>query len=1208
MATFLPTVLIGVGGTGQSVLTYVKKEIRETNEGKDPENIKYLCFDTMPEGNVGGDTNVSEEVISLGNVFLERNVEFIGLSGNGWAIGQQVLQGNAPHIGKKVGDDGGYTWLDAEYLSRFPALWSLSIGAGRVRQFGRLGYFMKIDTDIQPKIKRAFELVKQSNPKKERVNIILVGSMAGGTGAGLFVDMGILCRSLAGILDNNITIIGFNLFPRAFIGDAALGDAAKHMMARSFAGWRELDRFMNVAEHQGKHVISYKGNHSLDIAVDQRPFDLCYMVDSYSQANALTIQKPMEGVYPAMADFITFMLDAQSGDAYQKHVANYLPDMSNSNKPGYSAFRTYSVRTPIYYDLESNALQLGKDLLERWLIPVRHEQSKAIIGLKDNANLQVSNQKGKNEVVPFLSAQSHAKDAQIDRIHAKQTGSGATGSEAVIQNTHFMKYLAQIYNWKTEPEQFNDQVLMDARGGFTYRGQDDEEGINMMTPIGRVAIWPGDYDDTELEIKGQKVKKSQAEILQEAETSVWRDLKAIQQDVNDPAEALMNLKNPQIGLPEYDRTHFGEGAGDSGSFGRMLEVCHVFQLQRFQDIIRHWMVNTLNGTVLDPFEGFTGRLGYVQGFMEELVDCMDFFRNKYLKEVRKHRNAENPLSNTQREERDALMEAESHVDEKCLFFFDHPRARMSREQYLEAVNQRQTVQKDDLTINMYEQLADDMLLEVRKIQEEVQRWANMLVLGGENTSGIYPLIESEARIVENSLETEKNLNGIQHTMPEHRYVQNVPQLDDMLSRITWNVNNIGNFKIGCSVALIKTDEHGDAMVDENNDPLFETRELKSGDVNIDQEWNHEVLMRLCRQMFKPLRKERMILDEVMRDPNFQNPLNLANELVAYYQLLLEIDPNATATAHDKSIFLRRMDPITAKTDGVVQYVSNIENKLQAQITPQNFFTPNSEDKYKLSLINTSDQIKDVEFAYWHRMRAEYLQFVMGEEEEGGARLHIFPAECNAVRYERKLYPLLGKPYRMLHPKVVMLLEHADRVSLFFRALTYGLIKRYEDINTGERKYELDMPYIGGLENSRVKILLWSNMNPMDRMVATATWPDVFDLVKRFLAGKDFNNSNSQIMWDQLYNNIVIKENQLRSTGELQTLIDNQVNTSTEIIPVLRATASVKMQAFNQTHANQIGKDSWSSREDGHEYLDFADVGEMMLKEALGGSTPQVRAS
>ena len=43
-----PSIIIGLGGTGQKVLTYLKKELLETHNGKMPENVQLLAYDTMP--------------------------------------------------------------------------------------------------------------------------------------------------------------------------------------------------------------------------------------------------------------------------------------------------------------------------------------------------------------------------------------------------------------------------------------------------------------------------------------------------------------------------------------------------------------------------------------------------------------------------------------------------------------------------------------------------------------------------------------------------------------------------------------------------------------------------------------------------------------------------------------------------------------------------------------------------------------------------------------------------------------------------------------------------------------------------------------------------------------------------------------------------------------------------------------------------------
>ena len=179
------SIIIGLGGTGQQVLTYLKKELLETHGGKIPENIQLLAFDTMPEAEVvkamakteNEDlTKLEQERAAIGSVSLEDDKEFWGLSGNALGLGMQAAKGQAPHIG---------SWFDANhYLQEFGSeAWDLCVGAGQVRQFGRLAFFMKAGEKIYGPLNKAF-ITAGEQVKGSSAEVIIIASFAGGTGVG----------------------------------------------------------------------------------------------------------------------------------------------------------------------------------------------------------------------------------------------------------------------------------------------------------------------------------------------------------------------------------------------------------------------------------------------------------------------------------------------------------------------------------------------------------------------------------------------------------------------------------------------------------------------------------------------------------------------------------------------------------------------------------------------------------------------------------------------------------------------------------------------------------------------------------------------------------------------------------------------------------------------------------------------------------------
>src|SRR5690349_2223334 len=89
-----PTLVIGLGGTGQWVLTYLKKDLLESNNGEKPGAVRLLCFDYMPQAGASLDSaqgsRGGEKEVRVGSVQLENDREFIHLSGNVYQFSEAI--------------------------------------------------------------------------------------------------------------------------------------------------------------------------------------------------------------------------------------------------------------------------------------------------------------------------------------------------------------------------------------------------------------------------------------------------------------------------------------------------------------------------------------------------------------------------------------------------------------------------------------------------------------------------------------------------------------------------------------------------------------------------------------------------------------------------------------------------------------------------------------------------------------------------------------------------------------------------------------------------------------------------------------------------------------------------------------------------------------------------------------------------------------
>lgn len=130
-----PGLIVGLGGTGQWVLTWLKRDLLLANNGEMPSNVQLLAIDTATqlEAGVRMVQGRQEEAVQVGDVKLGRG-EFIYVGGDSRPLAQMVKQGELTNIGQWY---HAQRWLD----TMPPAVFILDDGAGRIRQFGRLAIF-----------------------------------------------------------------------------------------------------------------------------------------------------------------------------------------------------------------------------------------------------------------------------------------------------------------------------------------------------------------------------------------------------------------------------------------------------------------------------------------------------------------------------------------------------------------------------------------------------------------------------------------------------------------------------------------------------------------------------------------------------------------------------------------------------------------------------------------------------------------------------------------------------------------------------------------------------------------------------------------------------------------------------------------------------------------------------------------------------------
>ena len=94
-----PGLVVGLGGTGQWALTWLKRDLLLSNNGRPPDNIRLLSLDTTTQLEAGARrvtaSGTEEEAAEIGGVMLDKG-EFIHVGGDSMPIARRVQQGKLP--------------------------------------------------------------------------------------------------------------------------------------------------------------------------------------------------------------------------------------------------------------------------------------------------------------------------------------------------------------------------------------------------------------------------------------------------------------------------------------------------------------------------------------------------------------------------------------------------------------------------------------------------------------------------------------------------------------------------------------------------------------------------------------------------------------------------------------------------------------------------------------------------------------------------------------------------------------------------------------------------------------------------------------------------------------------------------------------------------------------------------------------------------
>ncbi len=309
------TVLIGLGGTGKWALLYAKKNFLEAF-GEEPPLVKFLLIDTTAanDGHLTTDNGLKVRLQASEILHIE-------------ARGASLL----PKVHDEIRE-----WFPPKADLKANIL----AGAGQIRALGRLALFANASL-VYENLRDLLALArdyKDERPSGERryiyepytphLTVAVVGSLAGGTGSGIFLDVAFLLRQL---MKDEDQLFGYFLLPDIYTNRPG----TQNVEANAYGALKELDHFMSLRQNFSYTLGGRR------IQVEKKPFDMVFLVNRQNRAGKtfnevedlaellglglFLLSGPMGKEQADVFDNIAHQLNEQKGRYYGKtaHYASF---------------------------------------------------------------------------------------------------------------------------------------------------------------------------------------------------------------------------------------------------------------------------------------------------------------------------------------------------------------------------------------------------------------------------------------------------------------------------------------------------------------------------------------------------------------------------------------------------------------------------------------------------------------------------------------------------------------------------------------------------------------------------------------------------------------------------------------------------------------------------------------------------------------------
>lgn len=256
----IQNLILGFGGSGAHIMTYLK-ELNVFKKGALPKTMRFMLFDTIENwqpgktvailGGKAQETTAAARTHEQGTS-LDQNTEYFHLRD-----GSPCL---ADIVNRELRRDDGVNryphlanWLNANWLNKYISNDKLNIteGAAQQRQIGRFSLFQNVE-QVLAQLRRDMAELRQ-NGGNSTLNVWIVGSSAGGTGAGCLIDAALLVRA-AVPRGSKLRVMAVVVLPDTYEGVEGI------KKARAYALFREMNRLQRRGFKDEDDIRDSNGN------------------------------------------------------------------------------------------------------------------------------------------------------------------------------------------------------------------------------------------------------------------------------------------------------------------------------------------------------------------------------------------------------------------------------------------------------------------------------------------------------------------------------------------------------------------------------------------------------------------------------------------------------------------------------------------------------------------------------------------------------------------------------------------------------------------------------------------------------------------------------------------------------------------------------------------------------------------------------------